>query len=161
MVAIPKGCSGTHIEELASVRELVLETEDLDLISETYSSQIRWIPVSRISVPGGGYGTPQEAKENAKGFDPSPQVLAESLLEGKMLKPVKVKQQAGETGYVLLEGKIRFWAWVLAYTTQSSIPVFVEKEFCSREDQQSALDLPSELAPTIHSGQPRTRMVCA
>ncbi|HNP27548.1 MAG TPA: aldo/keto reductase [Nitrospirales bacterium] len=127
VVVIPKASTGTHVEELAAVKDLSLDVEDIQRISEAYSPGISWIPVSRISLQGGGYTTSEEALANPQGFDPSPQDLAQSILMGNMLKPIKVTQGTTENAYFLTEGKIRFWAWVLAYERHSMIPAFVEE----------------------------------
>ncbi len=127
VVVIPKGSTGSHVEELAAARDLCLDTKDIQQISEAYSPRVSWIPVSRISVQGGGYTTYEDALANRLGFDPSPQDLAQSILIGNMLKPIKVTQASTEDAYILTEGKIRFWAWVLAYDRHSLIPAFVEE----------------------------------
>ena len=133
VVVIPKGTTGSHLVELAMVQEISLELEDIQKISQQYETRVSKIPLSQISVQGGGYLTLQEAQANHLGFDPSPRQLAQSILDGKMLKPIKIKKVLGHDAYVLTEGKIRFWAWALAYDLHSCIPAFVEK--CSEAQE--------------------------
>jgi hypothetical protein len=91
------------------------------------------VPLSQIHIQGGGYRTLQEAQANPLGFDPSPQQLAYSILDGKMLKPIKIKKVVAHDSYMLMDGKIRFWAWALAYGLHSCIPTFVEECFEAQE----------------------------
>ncbi len=127
VVMIPKGTTSSHLEELAMVKEISLELADIQQISQHYEPRIFQVPLSKIRIQGGGYRTLQEAQANCLGVNPSPEQLAQSILDGKMLKPIKIKKIAATDGYVLTEGKIRFWAWALAYDIHSSIPAFVEQ----------------------------------
>jgi len=126
VVVIPKGTTSFHLEELAMVKDISLEFEDIQEISQQYEPRVSQVPLSQIRIQGGGYRTLQEAQANRLGFDPSPQQVAQSILDGKMLKPIKVKKILAHDGYVLTEGKIRFWAWALVYDLHSCIPAFVE-----------------------------------
>ncbi|MDH5701090.1 MAG: hypothetical protein OEZ41_14140, partial [Nitrospirota bacterium] len=164
VVVIPKGSTGTHVEEFAAVKDFCLAPEDIHRISGAYSPRISWIPVSQISVRGGGYTTYEEALTNPLGFDPSPLDLAQSILMGNMLKPVKVTQELAEDAYTLTEGKIRFWAWVLAYERRSLIPAFVEK--CPERQGQN-FESEAQAGGSIqqsamnHSAWMRKKVVCA
>ena len=133
VVVIPKGSTGNHLNEMANVREIRLEHEDIERISSLYEKHVSQIPVSQIIAQGGGYKTVQEARANGLGFDPSPQQLAQPILAGNMLKPIKVKKSLTDETFFLTEGKIRFWAWVLAYGRDGCIPAFVES---SAEEQR-------------------------
>lgn len=143
VIPIPKGSSDAHLQELVDAKSLSLEPGDSELISNTYQPRVRWIPVSEILVQGEGYTTEQQALENRLNFDPSPQALGDSLLRGNMLKPIKVKKLQDEPVFVLTEGKIRFWAWVLAYTGHSAIPAYVEETLKTG----LAVQIPGAMAP--------------
>lgn len=164
VVVIPKGSTGTHVEEFAAVKDFCLDAEDIHRISDAYAPRISWIPVSQISVQGGGYTSSEEALANPLGFDPSPQILAESILMGNMLKPVKVTQVVTEDAYILTEGKIRFWAWVLAYGRRSLIPAFVE-ESSDRHGQifesKAQVGEPIQQPAMKHSVWSHKKVVCA
>ena len=147
IVVIPKGSTGTHVEEFAAVKDFCLDTEDIHRISEAYSPRISWIPASQIAVQGGAYTTYEEALANPLGFDPSPQDLAQSIMMGNMLKPTKVTQALSEDAYILTEGKIRFWAWVLAYGRHSLIPAFVEE---SPDREGGIFESEAQTDGTIH-----------
>jgi|GEM_PF-36958 len=129
VVVIPKGTTGTHLQELAMVKDISLAREDIEEISQHYEPRVFQVPLSQIRIQGGGYRTLQEAQANHLGFDPSPRQVAQSILDGKMLKPIKIKKVVAHNSYVLMDGKIRFWAWAIAYGLHSCIPTFVEECF--------------------------------
>ena len=69
-----------------------------------------------------------DAMENKLGFIPSPVDLARHIRGGGMLKPVRVvptKDKSGRYEYDLIEGRIRYWAWVIAYEGNEPIPVYI------------------------------------
>jgi len=54
--------------------------------------------------------------------------LASSIHDGDFLKPVRVvksKDVTGKCDYELVEGRIRFWAWVIAHEGKMPIPAYV------------------------------------
>jgi len=73
----------------------------------------------------------EEAIENKLGFVPSPVDLAQDISDGEILKPIKVVKSKDTTGnfdYDLVEGRVRYWAWVIAYNVEKSIPVYIIRD---------------------------------
>jgi diketogulonate reductase-like aldo/keto reductase len=74
------------------------------------------------------YRTLEEAKQNAAKITPSPQDLANQFLAGDFLKPARVRKiqnPQDQYMYELVEGRMRFWGWLIAYGESKSIPVLV------------------------------------
>jgi len=133
VIAIPKSANPEHIKENAAT-DFVLLDEDFREISKIFAQECVHVPVNRIRVILGGQGnrqvyqTVEEAIENKLGFVPSPMDLAHDIQKGKVLKPARVIKSTDKTGnydFDLIEGRIRYWAWVIAYNEKKPIPVYI------------------------------------
>ncbi len=134
VITIPKATNPQHIQENASSADFELSEEDIGKINEVFTKGGLEVPTDRIRVITGGQGnrkayqTIEEALENRLGFTPSPEELAHDIREGDALKPVRVIKSTDKTGrydYDLTEGRIRYWAWVIAYNGEKPIPVLI------------------------------------
>ena len=131
-LAIPRTISERHLRENAEVVDIKIDQRDLDRVSEVFKPRIVKIPPDLIEVTGDSqqdaYRTLEEAKENRFGFVPGPRELAEEILRGTSLKHIKVRCKGTPAGpkYEVLEGKMRYWAWILAYGYSVPIPAIVQ-----------------------------------
>lgn len=133
VVAIPSTTSVTHLQENAKSSDFSLEKKDIQIISDAFITKIIAIDTSKIKVADindhFAYKTIEEVKENRHNFFPSPVMLAEDLKRGDFLKAVRVKalkKKEGDFEYELVGGRIRYWAYVLAYNGKKPIPVIIE-----------------------------------
>lgn len=120
VIAIPKAVCKQHILENAAAADFSLSQEDFDEIDNLFSRPLAYISPERI----------QADVDNLDRFTPGPEDLAGELLAGDPLKPIRVVR--AETGngvdYVLVEGKLRYWAWVSAFGINAPIPALVRGE---------------------------------
>ena len=134
VVAIPKATNLKHIQENAQSLDFSLSREDIDLIDEAFTSNPELIPTDAISVSTTGegarkvYQTRAEAIENHLNFSPSPLELAEVISAGELTKPVRLvmrEDQSSGLKYDLVEGRLRYWAGVLAFNGEKPVPAYV------------------------------------
>ncbi len=134
VIAIPKATNPNHVKENASSADFELSNEDFKEISKTFTQECVYVPTDRIRIIMGGQGnrqvyhTVEEAIENKLAFMPNPVDLAEDIRERGVLKPVRVVRSTDKTGkydYDLIEGRIRYWAWVIAHNGEKRIPVYI------------------------------------
>lgn len=137
VVAIPKATNPDHIRQNAASADFELLDEDFKEISWLFARECVSVPTDRIRIITGGQGnrqvyqTVEEALENRLGFVPSPAELAQDIREGGVLKPVRVIRStnaAGRYDYDLVEGRIRYWAWVIAHNGKKPIPVYIRDD---------------------------------
>ncbi|MBW7990146.1 MAG: aldo/keto reductase [Planctomycetes bacterium] len=134
VIAIPKATNPIHIRDNASAADFELSDEDFEEISRVFTQKYIYAPTDRIRVIVGNrqvYQTVDEALENKLSFVPSPLDLAQDIRKDEILKPIKVTQSTDESGkydYDLIEGRIRYWAWVIAHQGKKTIPVYVCEE---------------------------------
>ncbi|MGE3538409.1 MAG: aldo/keto reductase [Candidatus Tectimicrobiota bacterium] len=132
VVTIPQTSSERHLRSNAAALAYVVDPDDYEQISRLFTPEIHYIPPDCIEVVGEAdeqiYTTLAEALENRFNFVPSPQELAEQMVDGDLLKPFKVRPvQAGAKAYQLIEGKrVRYWAWVIAHQGNAPIPALIE-----------------------------------
>lgn len=136
VVVIPKAISEQHIYQNASASDFELTDKEATEIDTLCNAEPEYIPVDQIqvSLKGEGgrkvYQTVEQALNNALKFSPSPEELAEFILEGEPIKPVRLvysRNQNGKFKYELIEGRIRYWAWVIAYSDSKLIPSYIRQ----------------------------------
>jgi len=74
------------------------------------------------------YQTREEAINNHLKLAPSPLELASYIKAGDPIKPVRLVPNLDFNSthkYDLVEGRLRYWAWVLAYNGEKSVPAYV------------------------------------
>lgn len=133
VVAIPATTNIIHLQENAESTEFMLEKDDIQLLTNTFGTTITNIDTAKIRVANVvghyAYRTLAQALENKLNFFPSPQMLSAGIQKGDFLKPVKVRRipkRDGNFEYELLDGRIRYWAWVIAFHGKKPVPAILE-----------------------------------
>ena len=133
---IPKAIKKHHIEENASASDFEIEESDIDLIKQVFSAEPVMIDPKRIKVSLDGtgnrkvYSSIEEAISNNLNMQPSPSELAEFILQGEPTKPVRVIPSfngGNDYDYELIEGRLRYWAWMIAFNGDKYVPCYVRK----------------------------------
>ena len=131
---IPMTLNPKHLLENADAVSVSLNDEELNQIDKTFYNKLEFIPVDSIRVLAQGernspaYKTLKEAYENRLGLVPTPRELAKELKESGFLKPVRLiraKSSSEKFKYDLISGRIRYWAWVIAYGKSKPIPAYI------------------------------------
>lgn len=130
VLPIPRSGSEGHLRENAASSAIELSEDDAARIDRAYAMRMKPIDTDDIVVPSGErvYTTLAEARENRFGLVPGPVDLAEKIAAGEMLKPIKVEVDPDDPRgrYRLLEGRVRYWAWVIAHEGNRPIPAVIE-----------------------------------
>ncbi|OGQ05072.1 MAG: hypothetical protein A3F82_02425 [Deltaproteobacteria bacterium RIFCSPLOWO2_12_FULL_44_12] len=136
VIVIPKASKLNHLIENATSVHFDLTEEDKNLIADLAVSNPQWINPREVSTivnaSGGykGYQTVEEAIKNALHLMPSPADLAKDLEEPETLKPVRLKpsiQFKGDSKYDLIEGRNRFWAWIIKHGWDKPVPALIRE----------------------------------
>ena len=132
VIVIPKATNPVHVRDNAAAADFVMSDEDARLIGEAFSAEPTLVPIKDISVSVHGegnrkvYQTVEQALQNELNFTPSPSELAADILKGEPIKPVRVVPVIAESHrYELIEGRIRYWAWVIAHCGNMPIPALI------------------------------------
>lgn len=135
VVAIPRTGNSVRCGENVAAGSLALDPADLQAVdaltrvSQAVVSVDAILPIP-VSAPADlrAYRTLEEAKRNALGFAPSPCELAAQMVAGEFLKPVRVRPTTADGyRYELVEGRLRYWAWVIAHGGKRDIPVLIRE----------------------------------
>lgn len=130
VLPIPRSGTEAHLRENAASSVIELTHEEARRIDRVYAMRMKPIATDQILVPEGErvYTTLGEARENRFGLVPGPNDLAEKIAAGEMLKPIKVEVDRDDPRgrYRLLEGRVRYWAWVIAHEGTRPIPALIE-----------------------------------
>lgn len=101
VMAIPKTSNVSHLRENADV-DYDFDENDIKLLGRTFKTKVVDLSLKDIWVDS----------SNLEHYIPNPEILAQSLLNGDELKPIRVSRHNGK--YVVVEGKARYWAYMLA-----------------------------------------------
>jgi len=121
-IVIPKVSSLKHLRENVESMQISLSNSDIDYISDLFKPQIiQILPkdiIPDISVKEDQrliYKSLEEAKNNIYNLSPGPMEILREIQEnqGLLHKAIKVKEINKDGRYVLLDGRLRFWAWVI------------------------------------------------
>jgi len=119
-----------HIQEIADCLHFSISEDDCVIISKAFPFEIVDIPPEEIDVDEEGewnhqvYKTLEEARDNKFNFCPSPMELSKSLKQGNFLKPIRVRRNGSR--YSVIGGRIKYWAWRIAFENKS-IPSVVRE----------------------------------
>lgn len=132
VVPIPKTLNIEHARQNAQAADFHLDAADKINLDEAFARKIVYLETNKISVLPSEqekvYVTLKEALENRFGLKPSPQELAKDILENNILKPVHVRPVLAKNpkvDYELIQGRIRYWAWIIAYGPNKPLPACI------------------------------------
>lgn len=130
LIVIPKTTSGSHILENAYCGTKSLPQEMVEYLNSLYEPHILTVLPRDIAVESAGkrtvYLTIEEAKANKAEMVPSPTQIAELLKGGEYFKPIKVRETPNNSlRYTLVEGRLRYWAWVIAFGFDKPLRILV------------------------------------
>lgn len=134
VIAIPKTSNLEHLKENAESLNITLTPEEVQIIDETFFQKIQYIPIEDITLSNDKepnskvmYNTLEEALANKNGFVPSPEALAKAVRENNFIKPVHLIKRSDRSGkkICLIAGRLRYWAWVIAFGKTKPIPSYI------------------------------------
>ena len=128
ILPIPKFSTFEHFQEIYE-SDFKIDQEDFEYINNNVTP-VNYIKPKLINVINEGqnnrktYLTLNDAKINKLEYVPSPIQLSEIISNNKDIKPIRLIK-INDLQYNLLEGRIRYWAWVLAYGDEDPIPSYI------------------------------------
>lgn len=132
-VPIPKASNLEHVKENAATIDFDLDDGDIQEIDRVSRRPCIRVPPDRIRVSPQRQGnrpvyhTVEEAMANTLGHVPSPLDLAKNLVKETNIKPVHLVRHTIDE-YDLVEGRIRYWAWVIAHDN-APIPAYIREDW--------------------------------
>ncbi len=133
VLVIPKAAHEENMRANAAVLTLKVAQADLDALSVAFAMSTEHIATDMIDVTAAEddrnvYKTLAEATENRFGMVPSPRELSQEILAsgGKLQKPIKLQRDPVTGRYKLIEGRTKYWGWVIAYGAGKPVPAIVE-----------------------------------
>jgi diketogulonate reductase-like aldo/keto reductase len=128
ILPIPKFSTFEHFQEIYE-SDFKIDEDDFTYINDNVTP-VNHIKPKLINVINEGqnnrktYLTLNDAKLNKLEYVPSPIQLSEVISNNKDIKPIRLIK-INDLQYNLIEGRIRFWAWVLAYGDEDPIPSYI------------------------------------
>jgi hypothetical protein len=110
---------------------MTFKKESLTKVSDIFKPEVVNISMDLIDiVPDGDriiYYNLQEAKENKYNLFPGPEEAAKEieLAGGNISKPIKLRKARDGVRYELVEGRIKFWGWMILFSMTRPIPAII------------------------------------
>ena len=107
------------------------------MLNKLFKTPLKMVLPSRILVDVAGernmlsYGNLKDALENRLNLSPSPVEISLEIKSGFFLKPVrliKLREKNGNFEYKLVSGRVRYWAWIIAFGNSKPIPAYVRHD---------------------------------
>ncbi len=132
VIVIPNTSKPHRAIENGLSADIHLLKEDYEKMSTDIKTPVSLIDTREIKVTNDYgrkvYQTLQEALDNNMNMSPTPIELSEQMKSGVFLKPIRLKElkdDAGVKKYDLVEGRLRYWSWIIAYGWEKPIPALV------------------------------------
>ncbi|MDR4494369.1 MAG: aldo/keto reductase [Nitrospirales bacterium] len=131
VVVIPNTTNSQRMIENAQSMDFNLDRDDVLSLAERCTGHLLNVSPRCIRVAEDSgrsvYRTLEEALANTLNCVPSPQDLAKEIEMGGFLKPVRLRPSGNSRErFELLEGRIRYWAWVIAHGFEKPLPALIE-----------------------------------
>jgi len=129
IIPIPKTSNVLHLRENALSLSFKMSDEDIKYIDDNLSSCIEMIDTKNIEVLSKSIDnrpictTLQDAILNTANYSPSPNEISQHLSSD--IIPIKLVKE--ENKYFLVEGRARFWAWIIKYGYNYPIPALIRQ----------------------------------
>lgn len=131
VIVIPKALSDQNIRANCSALNFDLSSEDIQRLESVLVNPVVYIDYGKVKptkdmVNDLAIKTIEDAEQNLLHHSPSPTQLAEELKTKGKFKAIRVsKHESGDYQYLLEEGKLRFWATVIANKESGIVPVLI------------------------------------
>ena len=132
--SVPCSTSTVHAVENVKTGDIGISTSVLKRVDSLLNNAVEYVRPSKIKVVEDGeftskvYRTKEEALANIYSSSPSPRELADYFVKGYKLKPVRLRRKgdlSGKHDYDLIEGRIKYWGWVIAFGDEKKIPALI------------------------------------
>lgn len=127
LILIPHTSNAQHLKENIESKNLNISNKYLSKINKLFNPKYVSIALNSIIYKDNNYKKIQSLKDainNKAKFSPSPKSLAKIIKKGYKLKSIKIKKINKK--YYIKEGRLRFWAYVIAYGFNKKIRMLEE-----------------------------------
>ncbi len=131
VISIPKASTEKRIVENFNALNLVLSSLDLEKLSKIFEMKTEMIDMALIDIGSDGdrkiYLSLEEAIHNPHNLVPGPMDIANEIKmnNGMLAKPIKIKRNKESDRYTLVEGRVKFWGWMISYGIDSKVPAII------------------------------------
>ena len=132
VMPIPGSMNQAHIQDNIKAERIRLTDCDIEVLESIYPYDIKMIkpgdirPIGSNSRQHNTYMNLSEAMDNIYNNAPSPKELSKVVeIEADKINPIRVVKD--NEGYYLAEGKIRYWAWVIAFGWERPLPCIIRQ----------------------------------
>ena len=131
VISIPKASSEKRIVENFNALNLTVSALDLENISKMFEIHMEMVDMKLIDIGSDGdrkiYLSLQEAIQNSHNLVPGPMDIAKEIEmnNGTLAKPIKIKRNKESGRYTLIEGRVKFWGWMILYGIESKVPAII------------------------------------
>ena len=127
LIIIPHSVNFENISSNLKVENYKLVKKDVSILNKQFKKNKIKIKLKNIVYSDKNYKKIKNLNEaiiNKFNLSPSPLQLSRKIIQGAKLKSIKVRKD--EKNFYLTEGRLRFWAYVIAYGWDYSMNVILQ-----------------------------------
>ena len=127
IILIPNSMNKDNINANIKSQFLKISKKEYNQIDNSFKFKIKKIRLKNINYADKNYDKIRninDAINNKYNFTPSPYDLSKKIKKGEELKPIKVRKIKNR--HYLIEGRLRFWAHVIAFGWDFKIEAVVK-----------------------------------
>jgi diketogulonate reductase-like aldo/keto reductase len=131
VIPVPESSNINHIKEISETRNLKLTEGSKIELENVFSNLVIDLPVHKVRSRNSQRGSvlvgkKEEIEKISNQFVPSIIELATEISTGEFLQPILVRKSlSGDDIFEIIEGELRFWAYVYVNGETSTIPAII------------------------------------
>jgi diketogulonate reductase-like aldo/keto reductase len=131
VIAIPRTVDKNRMKENLLALQIDIPSNVFDRLSKIFIKNYYLIDTSLIVMEKDGdrpiYYNLDDAIRNRFNLYPGPFEIADEIKsnDGKLSKPIKLKKCKKTDKYIVCEGRLKYWAWIIIYGNRKKIPSII------------------------------------
>jgi diketogulonate reductase-like aldo/keto reductase len=131
VIAIPKSSSKERLIDNLQALKIKVPEDALHMVSDLFKLDLIMLDTKFIEMEPDGdrviYYSLNDAIKNKQRLFPGPFEIMEEIKSngGELVKPIKVKKKLHSNKYIVCEGRLKYWAWLMLYGSSKKIPSII------------------------------------
>ena len=131
VISIPRTVDRNRMKENLKALHLEISSEIIESLSSIFLTNYSLVDTNLILMGEDGdrpiYYNIDDAIRNRFNLYPGPLEIADEIKNnnGKLIKPIKLKKCEKTNKYLVCEGRLKYWAWIILYGNNKKIPSII------------------------------------
>jgi len=131
VIAIPRTVDKNRMKENLQALHMNIPTEVIERLSKIFIKNLTLVDTNLIMMEEDGdrpiYFNLEDAIRNRFNLHPGPLEIVDEIKRnnGELTKPIKLKKSKYANKYIICDGRLKYWAWIILYGNYKKIPSII------------------------------------